>query len=412
MKTILALIIALLCTASLSAQNSSSPANIKLFLDCQWGCDFDYFRQELKYVDIMRDRQEAEVFMQLIRQRSGNGGTKFSLQITGQELYTGMLDTLTFFINPEDGESKQRKAILSHVQKGLLPYIVKSAWADRLTFDVEVPTQEEGEAVVEKDPWGNWVFRINANGFFRGESSFSNSNINTRVTASKVTAESKFFLSASLNNNRTKFELSSGTQENKNNSKNLYLLYVKSLSDHWSAGGFASAGNSDFSNIKSSYAVKPAIEYSVFPYSENTTREFKILYRIGLVHNDYTEITTFDVTKQDIVQQNIDIEYKIIKDWGSIGIDFGIDNYPRDIKESNISFGPELEWNVFKGFSLSLYSRMSYIADRINITKASLSDEEILLGIRQLDSSFSYFGHFGVSYRFGSQTNNIVNTRF
>ena len=401
---------ALVYTAMLSAQ--TSPDNIKIFLDCQWGCDFQYFRQELKYVDFMRDRQEAEVFMQLIRQRSGNGGTQFSLQVTGQEGYTGMQDTLVFFVNPEDSDNIQRKAILGSVEKGLLPYIMKSTWADKLTFSVEVPTVEEIEQTQIADPWNNWVFRVNANGNFRGEASFSNSYLQTRFTASQVTAESKFFLSARLENNKSTFELSDGTETNRNNSTNLFLLYAKSLSDHWSLGGFASAGSSDFSNIKSSYSIKPAIEYSIFPYSENTTKEFKILYRIGLVHNDYTELTVFDVLKQDIIQQNLDVEYKLIKDWGTIGIEFEVDNYPRDIKQSNISFSPEIEWNIFKGFSLNLFGRVSYIADRINITKASLTDEEILLGIRQLNSNFSYFGYFGASYRFGSKTNNVVNTRF
>jgi hypothetical protein len=350
--------------------------------------------------------------MQLIRQRSGNGGTQFSLQITGQEQFEGMLDTLVFFVNPEDSDNIQRKAILNSVEKGLLPFIVKTDWSDKLTFSIAAPSKEENELKTEEDPWNNWVFQINANGNFNGEASFSNSNINTRFTASQVTEESKFFFSARLNNNKSTFELSDGTETNKNNSSNLFILYAKSLSDHWSVGGFASTNTSDFSNYKFSYSVKPAIEYSIFPYSENTTKEFKILYRIGLLHNEYNEVTVFDEVNQDIIQQNIGVEYKLIKDWGTIEFDFDINNYPRSIEQTSISFSPEIEWNIFKGFSLNLFGRASYIADRINIPKASLTDEEILLGIRQLDSNFSYFVYYGASYRFGSKTNNVVNTRF
>jgi|GEM_PF-6621928 len=85
MKNLLSLL-AVLFTISLSAQSdSTSLSKIQLFLDCQTNCDFRFFRQELRYVDFMRDRQEAEVFMQLIRQRSGNGGGQYSLQIKGLE---------------------------------------------------------------------------------------------------------------------------------------------------------------------------------------------------------------------------------------------------------------------------------------------------------------------------------------
>jgi len=118
------------------------------------------------------------------------------------------------------------------------------------------------------------------------------------------------------------------------------------------------------------------------------------------------------VLNETLIQQNLNIEYKLIKDWGSIEFDINAKNYIRDLKQSSISFSPGIEWNVFKGFSLDLFMDFTYIADRINISKDALSDEEILLGIRQLDSSFSYFSYFGISYRFGSQINNVVNTRF
>ena len=122
--------------------------------------------------------------------------------------------------------------------------------------------------------------------------------------------------------------------------------------------------------------------------------------------------TVFDLTEETLIQQNLNIEYNIIKDWGNFGLEFRYNNYVRDLSQMSISFGPELEWNIFKGFSIDLFANATYIADRINIRKGDLSDEEILLGIRQLDSSFSYGGFFGISYRFGSDVNNVVNTRF
>ena len=55
---------------------------------------------------------------------------------------------------------------------------------------------------------------------------------------------------------------------------------------------------------------------------------------------------------------------------------------------------------------------VSYIGDRINISKGEISAQDIILQNRQLDSSYSYYTYFGFNYRFGSKNNNVVNSRF
>ena len=52
------------------------------------------------------------------------------------------------------------------------------------------------------------------------------------------------------------------------------------------------------------------------------------------------------------------------------------------------------------------------VRDKVNIAKSEISDEDILLQIKQLDTNFTYFTYFGLNYRFGSKYNNIVNPRF
>ncbi|MBT8218819.1 MAG: hypothetical protein KJP00_03295 [Bacteroidia bacterium] len=402
-----------LLVGSLSAQ-SGAPAKIKIFLDCQTrGCDRQYFRQEMQYADFMRDRQEADIFLQLVSQRSANGGRQYSLKVIDQKTNIGEESTLLFFVNPEDSDGVVRSAILNNIEKGLLPYLLKTQWADNITFQVEVPEDLEVTSIEADDPWNAWVFRINANGNVGGEEAFKRFDFSGRVSASRIIEASKFFISIRYSENRRKFDLGDdGIIQNRNNSSNIFLLYAKSIGDHWSIGGFASHETSDFSNISEGISIKPAVEYSVFPYAEATTKQFTFLYRIGPIRNQYIEETTFGLTEETVIQQNLNIEYNIIKDWGNFGLEFSYNNYIRDLEQMSISFGPELEWNIFKGFSIDLSFNASYIADRINISKGDLSEEEILLGIRQLDSNFSYRGFFGVSYRFGSDVNNVVNPRF
>ena len=53
-----------------------------------------------------------------------------------------------------------------------------------------------------------------------------------------------------------------------------------------------------------------------------------------------------------------------------------------------------------------------WIRDQLYLPIADYSEAEILLRQRALATNFNYFTSFGVSYRFGSIFNNVVNPRF
>ena len=78
----------------------------------------------------------------------------------------------------------------------------------------------------------------------------------------------------------------------------------------------------------------------------------------------------------------------------------------------NAYINPNIEWQIFKGLSIDIGGYASFVGDRINIAKSDISDEDILLKIKQLDTDFTYFVYFGLNYRFGSKYNNYVNPRF
>ena len=62
---------------------------------------------------------------------------------------------------------------------------------------------------------------------------------------------------------------------------------------------------------------------------------------------------------------------------------------------------------------LQAYWSMSYsrVHDQITLAKAGASDAERLLRLRQLATSYTYFGFFSINYAFGSLCNNVVNPR-
>jgi hypothetical protein len=71
-----------------------------------------------------------------------------------------------------------------------------------------------------------------------------------------------------------------------------------------------------------------------------------------------------------------------------------------------------VSWKIVKGLSFSVYGGYSKIRNQISLPRGSASLEEVLLQRRQLETGYSYWGGFGISYSFGSIYNNIVNPRF
>jgi hypothetical protein len=82
----------------------------------------------------------------------------------------------------------------------------------------------------------------------------------------------------------------------------------------------------------------------------------------------------------------------------------------RDRYRGSVSGSTEV--NLFKGLSFNMLARYDKINDQISLRKGSASAEEILLRQRQLATDYSYSFAVGVSYRFGSTFNNVVNPRF
>ena len=52
------------------------------------------------------------------------------------------------------------------------------------------------------------------------------------------------------------------------------------------------------------------------------------------------------------------------------------------------------------------------VNNQIYLSKADVSDEEILVARRQLPTDFTYEISTGLSFRFGSIYNNVVNNRY
>jgi len=90
---LVALLLLTVAIASPSAAQSlpTSPQRLTVFLDCHSNCDFDLIREEVSYVDWMRERTAADVHLLITSQ--GAGGSEHTLAFIGQRSMTGQGDT-------------------------------------------------------------------------------------------------------------------------------------------------------------------------------------------------------------------------------------------------------------------------------------------------------------------------------
>ena len=210
----------------------------------------------------------------------------------------------------------------------------------------------------------------------------------------------------------SRFSLTSGTSINTSSSHTFRLLAVKSISDHWSVGAGMSAWSSTYSNIKFAVNPAPAVEYNFFPYSESTRRQLRFLWKPGFKYNRYYEETIYEKTSEKLWWQEFSIALEMQQKWGNITTAFEASHYFNDLSKNRLYVYMNFSIRLFKGLSFDTYGRFSRIRDQLTLKKGEATDTEVLLRLRQLATSYNYYGSFGLSYTFGSTFSNVVNPRF
>jgi len=407
MKPYLIILFLLGSCYSLQSQDSLP----RLYIDCQTRCDTEYILQKVKYVQLVRDRYSTDIFL-LATDQSASGGTReIQFIFEGRNEYQNLRDTITFYRQANTSDETDRVQFVKHLKEGLLPYMLQSPVSDLIEYNIDV--KDAAKPVIEEpDEWKNWSFNIGFDFSLEAEESFQNTSYSTRFSISNITQEHKFFIFSRYSYDRDKFSLSDGTDVTTTVDRNFnFIQYVKSLSDHWSAGLRANAGSSSFGNTDFEAYVKPAVEYNIFPYRDNSTRRFSFLFAAGPEYKNYSELTVFDKLSEVVYRQSLDIEFEQTQAWGDISFDIEFDQYLHDLSLYSLSFNPNIELNLVKGLRLDIGGYVSWVSDRINIAKSDVTDADILLKTKQLDTNYTYFSYIGFNYRFGSQRS-IVNPRF
>lgn len=398
---------------SLAAQAATQP--LRVFLDCQTFCDFDHTRREITYVDWVRDRQDASVHVLITSQGTGGGGREYVLRFIGLRDLQGVDDELRFTTAQSDTNDEVRRATTQRLGLGLARYLARGALADRVRLTYSPPTSgpPAGTAPPARDPWNLWVFRIGVNGSFSGESQSSRNSLSGSLRASRVSETWKLRISGGAFRSHSRYTLSDSSEYTSTNARyNGSTLLARSLGDHWSLGLEQNTLRSTFDNYDLKLDLSPGLEFNVFPYQESSRRQMVLVYSVGVAYANYQDTTIFNKVVETRPFHRISVGAQAVQPWGSLSASVQVSSYLDDFASNRASINGGCDIRLVRGLNLNLFGSYARIRDQLSLPKGGATNEQILLQLKQLKTSYSYFGSVGLSYTFGSKFNNVVNPRF
>jgi hypothetical protein len=387
---------------------------LRVFFDCSGpGCDYDYLRSQIAFVNHVRDRQAAQVLVLITPRVTGGGGTEFTVNFIGQRDFEGADDSLRYLVGPAASQDRIRQGLAESLKRGLVRYVNHTPLGERIGISYMAPPRSRSAPAPARDPWNYWAFATTLNGSINGEKSFTYISLNASFSANRTTEAWKISTSVQGRYTENRIDVSRDrTVTSVSRDYGADLLAVKSVGGHWAAGVEGTATSSTFLNQRLTLRLAPALEYNFFPYSEATRREFTLQYSVGATAFDYAQETIFGKTSETLLDQKLLATLAITRPWGSIATSIEGASYLHDFSKRRGIAVSNINLHLFSGFSLSLLGSVELVRDQLYLSRQGATDEEILLRQRQLATSFRYWSSVGFSYTFGSPFANVVNPRF
>lgn len=386
---------------------------LRVFLDCDRRCDFDFLRRQVAYVNYVRDPRDAQVQV-VVTARGAGAGLEQTLSFVGLGELEGVDVQLTLTTSQTDTSDEVRRAFARVLQLGLVRYVLETPLADQLEVRFRENQDRPASTVrAEDDPWNFWVYRARARASLSGEDRRDNQSYSGSITARRTTEEWRTSLGVNGAYNESSFVFDDGSQfDDVARDVGAGGQVIKTVSEHWGVGAGASARQSTFLNLDLSYRAAGAVEYNLFPYSESSERELTFTYFLGLSQLEFEEMTLFGVAEDTVADQGAIVSFDMEQPWGETGVDFEMAHFLDDTDKYRAVLRGRIEYRIFRGLSVNLSGSASLVRDQIFLPATGASDEDILLARRALDTDSRFHVGFGLTYTFGSIYNNIVNSRF
>lgn len=396
---------------SRDAQQAPSPAQrLRVFLDCD--CFEEYIREQLTWVDFVRQPQDADVQVLSTQRETGGGGLEVALRFAGRGRFDSISNELRVLSESFEPEAIRRAKVLKVISIGLLGFVARDGVTEGFELTVRSAAASRQPATAS-DPWNLWVFSLGVGASLDAEESNREAEWDVSLTADRVTEMWKVAFAAGLDEERQAFEFDGNLPiEARRTERDAQWFVARSLGSHWSAGLDGRVASSTFGNTRFLLHTAPALEFNVFPYREYATRQFVIQYQVGVEHARYRETTLFDRLRETRGRHALSAILDQRQRWGSLQLGVEWSQYLHDRTKYRTHVDGEVALLVTRGLAVELEAFASRQHDQLSLPKRGATPEEVLLRLRELQSAYEVRLSFGVTYRFGSLFNNVVNPRF
>lgn len=385
---------------------------LRVYIDCRGGgCDQEFFRTELHWIDHVRDQRDADIHLLITQQQTGGGGNEYTIRVIGQGRWEGRDDVVRLTTEAAEPQDALRRALVRMFALLLARYAVETPVGPQLTLTPPAA----GVALqtsAQQDPWNYWVFRLNFNSFFNGEQGNQFGNANVNVSANRTTDAWKVNLDTGFNYSESRYELSDGEFRSYVRGRRANALVVKSLTDHWSAAAMFRISRTTFDNYRLNLRLAPGIEYNFFKYAESTNRQLTLQWTTGYRRFKYDQVTIYDKSEETRWDEQFLALLSLRQPFGTVRLTAEAAHFFENLDQHRFSFFADNEIRLFRGFSLNIDGNYQVLHDQLYLPRSDATDEEIIAQQRQLQTTYRYFLAIGITYRFGSINNNIVNQRF
>ena len=400
---------------------------LKVYVDSE-AIDFDFLREKINYVDYVYDPQSCDVQIILLKQSAGNGGYKYAVRFVGK----GFSDINNFLLNttilPNDSEDVERQKLVRTITSGLFPFINE---IDQYQ-DLDILVKENGkkkEELLKNNIWNNWVFNINGSGGFHKDENYRTNSSQLTISANQIkenlkienflyTYKQKREYNLSIEHNTYNEEDSSTTTTYKDtiliehiNIRNFYSKAVYSVSDHWSVGAVIFYESDSRINTKHSIYLKPAIEYNFYPWSKSNKIFLTAAYTIGPKYVTYNKMTINNRKDEFLWDHTAYIKFLTKQTWGEAKSMITLNNYLNQRTNYSLKVDSEVLFYLTKGLSLTFNIVVEDVNNQRYIKKEEYTYSEKLMRVLTQETGYYLIGSVGLTFRFGSLTNNIVNLR-
>ena len=385
-----------------------------VYLDCNF-CDYNHIRREINFISYVRDPGSADIHIFITRVPTSGGSIAYELSFIGLRSFSEISFELNYLASRDNTQSETRDEITSLIRSALLPYMSQTPLSNRfsLIYD-DIDLDQEVELDVIGDPWDFWVFEAYLGSVSLGlESNRTDFDSRWGIFADRVTEEWKIRFRPYFNYTLVEIRRDDNDPIRSSIQRHGIDSYaIKSIDEHWSAGLFATYLTRNDRNLRHRVEVNPGVEYSFLPYSEATRRAITLQYQIGYTYVDYFDMTIYGAEEEHLLNHQLRGSVNILQPWGSISGGIIGSHYFHDAAFRRAAFFGSISVRIREGLSLRFSSNFQMIQDQLSLPAGGASIEDILLRQRELATDFSLSTSIAITYTFGSDFTNIVNTRF